>query len=235
MGFAALIPPSGMVAYRHLRVPRKARALAIAQNRLTVQPVVVALILGASFLLVDSLIGGIIGLIAGDTAAAVLDLHGTHAQETYLLQQGLGSSLLVAAPLLIAFAILAGRRASHYIQDNQFYWLFVAAAFYWLLRMLAVLAFRNALSSIGITLSIGRFALFYAATGILLALASWAGALWGRRSNDAFVGGRMLAQLPADERQAALDLLRDSVKSQTGQPKELLHRGRPNPPRRPPH
>jgi len=213
IGVAALIPPAGLQTYRRSRIAPQARALAVAQNARIISPVIVALIAGAVFILVDSLLGGMVGIIAGGTAGAVLDIGGTHADEIYLLQQGLSGSLYIVLPILVVLAVITGRWASHYLQAKKLLWLLAAGAIYWTLRMSVILAFRSAIANdIGITVSLGRFALFYAAAALILTVSSWGGIPWARRSQDGFIAARMLAQLQVDDRKAALDLLRDSVR-----------------------
>ncbi len=56
---------------------------------------------------------------------------------------------------------------------------------------------------------------------LIVVFASWLGALWARRSQDPLVGARLLGQLRLADRQAALDLLRESVRLRQDAPTQV--------------
>lgn len=107
--------------------------------------------------------------------------------------------------------VFVGRRAGHYLQSKQYRWLFLAGGVYWMLRATVLLIVgryvgENPLQAVLNPLPVALIVVF----------ASWLGALWARRSQDPFVGARLLGQLRLADRQAALDLLRESVTSKAG-------------------
>ena len=211
-GLASAIPATTALLVRRIRSSPMSRAASIAQNNLSTNPIIVVLLLGSFLVLLDSAIGGLVGAIAGATAATAKQFGATDAMMQKMQGEGFGIGSIIAAPILIAGAILAGRRARHYIAARLLLCLLAAGALYYIIRMIIIFLAKGSLGSLGIGASIQAFALLYAILALGFVLFLWLGSLWGRRSNDSFVGGRLLAQLPRDQRQAALDLLRESVR-----------------------
>ena len=214
IGMAGAVPSTYALLVNRLRSSPTSRAVAIAQNNLATNPMIVALLLGSLLVLVDSLVGVIIAVVAGETAAATAQFGASSNLQDQILLEGVASaSRYIGPPLLIITAILAGRRAGHYIPTRPAPWFLISGGFYFVVRVFIVLVAGGFLSRLGIHASLGEFLLIYAIIALGLTLFLWLGSLWGRRSNDAFIGGRLLAKLPRDQRQAALDLLRESVGS----------------------
>jgi len=209
IGISAALPTTMVLAVRRFRASPTSRAIAVARDGLIANPITVALLLGSIALLVDSFIGMIIGAVAGATSGAVLNIGGSGAAAQYLFKIGYDSgSLIYGIPMFFVSMVFIGRRAGHYLHGKKFWWLLFVGGSYLALKAIVLL---SAGDLVGVNR--GQAMLISVFGALITTLTAWLGALWARRSQDVFVGARLLAQLPIVDRQAALDLLRESVTS----------------------
>ncbi len=212
LGIAAILPSTVVLAVRRFRTSPTSRAIAVARDGLATNPIIVVLLLGSISFLVDTVLGVIIGGVAGATSGAVLNIGGNSQDAQHLYNVGFDTgSLIFAQPIFFVIMVFVGRRAGHYLHSKQYWWLFLAGGVYWILRATVLLIVgryvgENPLQAVLNPLPVAPIVVF----------ASWLGALWARRSQDPFVGARLLGQLRLADRQAALDLLRESVTSKAG-------------------
>jgi hypothetical protein len=209
--FAAV--PAAAVLLRHrLRTSPRQRATIIAAKGLATNPFVVAVLIGSFLVFMDSLFGGLVGAIAGSTASGAADMGATSSQVNTLAASGMATGAwLVALPAILLTALLAGRRAAHYIAGRKAPVMLAAAGIYVALRLSIVLALGGMLSEMGLANSFMAWLTVFTAVGVALAVMMLVGAWWARRSHEGFVGWRLLSQLSQDDRRAAMDLLADAV------------------------
>jgi hypothetical protein len=208
---AAGLPGAGALVLHRLRTTPRQRAEAIASDNMAINSFILLGVLGSLLALADSVLGGAIGMIVGTTVAAAADMGVTQEQQVQLAQLGFGASFFVALPTLAIIAVFAGRRAAHYVEGNKLALLAAAAAFYVVIRLAIVFAAGGMLASAGVLSDFLSLAPVYLVIGFGLTLFLWLGAAWSRRTHEAFVGERLLAQLSPDDRRAALDLLREET------------------------
>jgi hypothetical protein len=181
-----------------------AKSLPGYQRDLRVRPIGVALALGSTYLVADSVVGVVV------------------------LQSSLSPGLLIVI-LIVTYAAIgffAGRHASYYLMRDKLRWLALATAIFVALRILIIAALFGKLA--GSLPSLEGGAITLAAACIVLIASSWLGAFWGRRSQDAFIGFRMLMYLPPEDRNAVVEMMQEEIgqliqrKAQSNQPRPSL-------------
>jgi hypothetical protein len=182
---------------RFKRLP-DAKDLTAYQRDLRVRPIGVALALGGAYLVTDSLAGVV------------------------LLESSISGALAISIIIVIYAAIgfFAGRHASYYLTRNKLRWLALAVAIFAVLRLLIIAAFLGDVTKELPSLELGAITL--ASGCVLLVASSWFGAFWGRRSQEAFIGFRMLIYLPPRDRKAVVEMMQEEIAQ------IIQHKAQPN-------
>lgn len=168
-------------------------------NRLAVTLVVTAVLLA-----LDSLVGAIVSyLVSTARLAGGLQAMGEGFPEAF--SQGL---IVIGYPVLIVTLFLVGVRAGHQLPRNAAPWLALAVVLMIPLRLLFVVAVGESLREAGLGLAWAQLLIALAVGAVIFFVVLWLGSLWSRRSREAVAVARYYRRLDADDRRAALEMLR---------------------------
>ena len=203
---AALVP--GAIGYARFKRARGSRVdqQAMSEGDLVRPLVFVVPIIGFALVILESVIGGLLGL-ASDLTVYFSDV--TVEQQLAAVSVIL---LFEATPAFLVAAFFVTRRGAHYLGGHPFRWLLVSLLVYLITR--AIIAFFTIVGS-------GQaqyFEPWTSALGLVLVAAllvpvCWAASISARRSHAAFVMARLFKKLAPADREVVIGLVRETIAS----------------------
>lgn len=202
---AASGPSAGALFLQHRKMGRREELNALARDEVGRSPLLIVGVLGPALLLVDSLVGFLLGAIVG----LVVEI--SRGSQNELGPAYASVSLLVGFPLMLWFTYRLSQYASHFVRVRTTLWLACAVGVYALLRGLAIFSSGGSLRELGIEISGRNLLVSLAVVVPLMIIAAWAGKRRASAKHGEFLVTRLFRKLPRDDQQATLELLHQNV------------------------
>lgn len=217
---AATMAPNGIALYRRRRRTGIGEEFtAMTHGDLARPPLLVVGVLASALLIVDSILGGVIGAIVNTTIGM------TNGDADEFMTAYSVVSLFVALPLTLLATYLLAKHAAHFLSNRIVLWLAAAIALYVAMRLAVITISSSALSAAGFEISFAVLVAGFAVVAPAMFLACWLGKHRAAATHPQFVAMRLFRRLEADDRQAALELLGESAVNLAHTPKTAVQAG----------
>lgn len=210
------LPVAAVPVYFEARARRKTtreqslQAIASMEGVELRQTLSVVIVVSALLLVLESLVGAAVGsLVSMGRVTSGLPPTGADFATAYTT-----GMVLIGVPVLGALSVAIGVQAGRYLQHRIAPWLALAAALMVPARLAIIWGSASTIRRSGLWVDYVEALTGMVILAVFLFVGLWLGSLWGRRNREVVLLSRSFKRLNADDRRAALDMLRAAAQQE---------------------